>query len=256
MLVFTNNVFSFNINNETVCNMINMYLTSYIYRNALDFIINKLILSIQKNMQIPVLNAEQEKQLIIYILNLKFTNIYTFNNLCYHLQLIINKITELVYGINYNVFLKINQKPINNFNILIDFPMPIVSTISFPKFVKTPIILPYASEQLNDIVNIDTIEEKNICSIFSKMIANDYNLLIRWISNRLIYVINNDNILTNTITNNLYNEIRELIPTIIYTDFDLILRKNNFDSINHMIEIYIKLTETETNEIDKNKIII
>ena len=260
MLVFTNNVISFYIENETICNMIHMYLTSQIYRNAYDYIIKKLILSIQKNLQTPVLNLENENKLVIFILNLIYTNIYTFNDLCNHLQLIINKITELVYGVDYKVYLKITQKSINNFNNLIEFPNPPISPISFPNPVKSPIILPYSNLVIQPKIEAieHNIENKQIkSSIFNNISLNEYTLLISWITNRLIYVINNDNILTTDITLNLYNEIIKIKPTINYTKFDSILRQNNFDSINHMIEIYTKLNENDNeNNIEKNNIII
>ena len=227
MLIYTNNTISYYINSESVSNMINIYLVNYIQREALDYVIIKLLISLQKNLQIPQLTNDQRNMFKEFINTLTFNNTYTFDELTVHLQLIINKITELIYGVNYNVNLSNNLNNSNFFSILINYQEA-----------------PFAV--LDNLENITN-------NLFVKLTQEQYNLLLNWISNRLIYVINNNNILTYNITQTLYNELMPIIPTITYNNFDNILRTHNYSTINHLFEIFIKLLNPNDNT---NNIII
>ena len=227
MLIYTNNTISYYINSESVSNMINIYLVNYIQREALDYVIIKLLISLQKNLQIPQLTNDQRNMFKEFINTLTFNNTYTFDELTVHLQLIINKITELIYGVNYNVNLSNNLNNPNIFSILINYQ-------------ETPFAV------LDNLENITN-------NLFVKLTQEQYNLLLNWISNRLIYVINNNNILTYNITQTLYNELMPIIPTITYNNFDNILRTHNYSTINHLFEIFIKLLNPNDNT---NNIII
>jgi hypothetical protein len=207
--------------------MINIYLVNYIQREALDYVIIKLLISLQKNLQIPQLTNDQRNMFKEFINTLTFNNTYTFDELTVHLQLIINKITELIYGVNYNVNLSNNLNNSNFFSILINYQEA-----------------PFAV--LDNLENITN-------NLFVKLTQEQYNLLLNWISNRLIYVINNNNILTYNITQTLYNELMPIIPTITYNNFDNILRTHNYSTINHLFEIFIKLLNPNDNT---NNIII
>jgi hypothetical protein len=221
MINFTNGVIEYNISNKIISNMINIYYLHKIYQNLIKELSKIMINNLAIELNLGALTSEQINKITNYIITLNYSNNITYYIILSNIGKIINKITEIKFGVSYNMIL-------NNEN------------------VKTYINNNYANMKgkiINNIVdNNIIINNFNITiELFSNITTKQYESMIYFISNRIIYVNNINDIITCETINEMYNQIIEIIPNISLVDFNSIFLQYNKDTVDSMFEIFYNL---------------